>query len=122
MTKNDQRSSCFTHAYGKYVRGTGSVYYFGSLNDKSGDGEPFKLVPPEDREFDQDWKEGLDLKNGMRYFSGDEIARLMDYRAEFTFPDDVSMKQQWKLLGNSLNVRVTAKICELGLRLMMTKT
>ena len=119
VTGSDQRSSCFTHAYGKFVRGTGSVYYFGSFNRS--DGQPFRLVPPEEREFEQDWKKGLDLENGMRYFSGNEIARLMDYRAGFAFPNDVTMKQQWKLLGNSLNVRVASKMCELGLRLMLKK-
>lgn len=120
VTDRDQRSSCFTHAYGKFVRGTGSVYYFGSMNDNS-NGQTFKLVPPEEREFDEDWSKGLDLKNGMRYLSGNEIARLMDYTAGFTFPGDVTMKQQWKLLGNSLNVRVAARMCELGLRLMLKK-
>ena len=102
------------------MRGTGSVYYFGSMNDNS-NGQTFKLVPPEEREFDEDWSKGLDLKNGMRYLSGNEIARLMDYTAGFTFPGDVTMKQQWKLLGNSLNVRVAARMCELGLRLMLKK-
>jgi len=123
VTPQDQRSSCFTHSYGQYVRGTGSVLYFGdtktsSTNDGS---ERLRLVPPEEREFDKDWAKGLDLTNGLRYFSGMELARLFDFSDSFSFPTGVTRKQQWKLLGNSLNVRVAARISELGLRLILKK-
>lgn len=73
----------------------------------------------------------------MRYFSGTEVARLMGFpvdeqpavasddesyvasgesHREFTFPAHVTMKQQWKLLGNSLNVRLAAKVAEIGIQ------
>ena len=31
------------------------------------------------------------------------------------------MKQQWQLLDNSLNVRVAARLCELGFRAWLKK-
>jgi len=34
----------------------------------------------------------------------------------FEFPSSCTLKQQWKLLGNSLNVRVAARVAEVGLR------
>jgi tRNA (cytosine38-C5)-methyltransferase len=72
---------------------------------------------PQDRVFDTTWKEGLDdPETCLRYFSASEIARLMGFHQDFTFPETVSLKQQWKLLGNSLNVRVASKVSELGLR------
>ena len=78
----------------------------------------------------------------MRYFSGTEVARLMGFPVDdieesddndnkkktcqaeeeekegyrkFSFPSEVTMKQQWKLLGNSLNVRVAAAVAEMGI-------
>lgn len=147
VTRQDRRSACFTQSYGKFVRGTGSVLYTGPLqlltekNDtdfrysKNGDvarsenaRDRFRLVSPEQRRFDPEWSEGLNLKRHLRYFSGIEIARLMGFPVSmpnistasgsactFSFPDSCSMKQQWKLLGNSLNVRVAARVAELGL-------
>jgi tRNA (cytosine38-C5)-methyltransferase len=78
-------------------------------------------VAPEEREFDKDWAKGLDLKNGMRYFSGKEMAGLFDFSENFSFPVECTLKQQWKLLGNSLNVRVAARMSELGIRLLLSK-
>ncbi|CAB9514534.1 cytosine(38)-C(5)-methyltransferase [Seminavis robusta] len=121
VTPRAQRSACFTHGYGKFVRGTGSVLYFGSNNNDNDNknNNPFQLVAPDQREFDADWAKGLDLDNTLRYFSGTEMARLLGFRNDFAFPKDTSVKQQWKLMGNSLNVRVAARLCELGLRLAL---
>jgi len=96
----------------------------------------FKLVPAHERVFDRKWSDGIDLENRLRYFSGMEIARLMGFpvlfmaqmshssthsglcvKKHFSFPPDVSIKQQWKLLGNSLNVKVAAKLVELSISL-----
>lgn len=110
VTPTTRRSSCFTHSYGRYVRGTGSVLYSEKCSQ-------IQLVPPEEREFKDDWAKSLDISK-LRYFSGMEMARLMGFSKEFSFPSDCSMKQQWKLIGNSLNVRVASKIIELGLQLV----
>jgi hypothetical protein len=37
----------------------------------------------------------------------------------FRFPETCSIRSQWKLLGNSLNVRVAACVAELGLGLLL---
>lgn len=37
----------------------------------------------------------------------------------FSFPESCSMKRQWKLLGNSLNVHVASCLAEIGLRSIM---
>lgn len=115
VTPQDRRSACFTQSYGKFIRGTGSVLWSGDENTCM-----FRLVLPEEREFRDNWNEGLNLKENLRYFSGLEVARLMGFpMGSFSFPADCSLKQQWKLLGNSLNVRVAASVAELGLRLMI---
>ena len=116
VTPEDRRSACFTQSYGKFVRGTGSVLYTESDKDAEACSR-FALMPPEEREFNPDWSKGLDLKKNLRYFSGMEVARLMGFDdAVFSFPTDCTLKQQWKLLGNSLNVQVASAIVELGLR------
>ena len=41
---------------------------------------------------------------GLRYFSPGEIAMLLGFPSQFSFPSTVTLKQQYKVLGNSLNV------------------
>jgi tRNA (cytosine38-C5)-methyltransferase len=204
VTPRHHCTACFTHSYGKFIRGTGSILYTGpikgegaaDLDDKEdltndidgsgGDGDDgeredsnntnyitvrlaaaktittakedtpsidqFKLVPPDERKFDASWSKDLDWDNHMRYLSGNEIARLMGFPVvekpailcdgttckakvnldvetipaggerslrEFSFPPDCTMKQQWKMLGNSLNVRVAAFVAEIGIQSML---
>ncbi len=135
VTAKDRRSACFTHSYGKFIRGTGSILYVGNEHlkkhgdlgtvNRSEDVDKFKLVSPEDRSFDTNWN-GLDLKDKLRYFTGREIARLLGFPVDddtqnsktpaFSFPNDCTEKQRWKLMGNSLNVKVASKLTELALR------
>ena len=134
VTTKDKRSACFTHSYGKYVRGTGSVLYVGdeklqtnciNKDDNTEIKDKFELISPEERSFDTNWN-GMDLKNKLRYFTGREMARLMGFPVEgdksgtnspsFSFPSNCTQKQQWKLMGNSLNVQVASRLAEIALR------
>ena len=108
---SDRRSSCFTHSYGRFIRGTGSILY-----DDDSKIDAIRLLPPEEREFQENWMEQLDATK-LRYFSGDELARLFGFSEKFSFPPDTSLKQQWKLMGNSLNVRVASRLVEMGILL-----
>jgi len=110
---NDRRSSCFTHSYGRFIRGTGSILYANDENDSDKSDCNIQLLPPDQREFQADWMDHLDPKK-LRYFSGMELARMFGFSKDFSFPPDTSLKQQWKLMGNSLNVRVASKLVELG--------
>ena len=112
VTPSNSRSSCFTSSYGRYMKGTGSVLY----PESSGISIP--LIPPEQREFQTDWAKDLDTSK-LRYFSGTEMARLFGFQTGFSFPSSISTRQQWKLVGNSLNVRVAARLVELGLKVMI---
>ena len=102
--------SCFTQSYGRYIKGTGSILY---------DDDNFRsqLLRPEEREFQENWTDSYDVTK-LRYFSGTELARIFGFSDDFSFPPDCTTKQQWKLIGNSLNVHVAAKLVELGLRLL----
>ena len=145
-------SACFTHSYGKFIKGTGSILYGGPLRlDNEADAETDKSIPtiekfqlasPDERSFDENWSSDIDWDH-MRYLSGTEIARLMGFpvsepaieqnerpsesnhcneevgNRSFSFPSNCTMKQRWKLLGNSLNVKVAAKVAELGIHALL---
>lgn len=102
IVKSDsQRSCCFTKAYGQYFEGTGSVLQQGGdvdaayvQADLAGDQPELVL-------------QALS-KLKMRLFTGYEIAALLGFPAEFKFPEETSRKQEYRTLGNSLNVNVVA--------------
>lgn len=172
VTPYHLRSSCFTHSYGKFIRGTGSILYYGQLRlgdsavgDESNSQwstvdlkednrnvdendttiptvDKFQLALPEERSFEEDWSAAIDWDTSMRYLSGTEIARLMGFPVSepavgeesnkssstdgakmrmFSFPQSCAMKQQWKLLGNSLNVRVAATVAEIGISSILSE-
>ena len=52
------------------------------------------------------WLEQLHL----RYFTPKEVANLHSFPGSFSFPNHVTRKQQYALLGNSLNVAVVAEL------------
>ena len=47
---------------------------------------------------------------GLRYFSPDEIARLLCFPGEFNFPEVMTVRQRYQLLGNSVNVFTIAHL------------
>lgn len=93
VVRPDSRTSnCFTGAYGHYLTGTGS---FLLLNDVSSE----QLA--ELKKTDAD-RSGIRL----RKFAPREIANLMGFPSSFHLPEHLTLKQSYKLLGNSVNVRV----------------
>jgi len=114
VTPDMHRSACFTSGYGRYIRGTGSILYTGPLpRDKEG---ALQLHRPQDRTFDADWVQDIPDPRQLRYFSGAELTRLFGFTQNFGFPESITVKQQWKLMGNSLNVKVAATLLELALK------
>ncbi|NXB77554.1 TRDMT methyltransferase, partial [Donacobius atricapilla] len=98
-----RRSTCFTKGYGHYVEGTGSVLQTAvDVQLES----VFKHIDelPEDEKL----MKLSTLK--LRYFTPREIANLHGFPLEFGFPEKVTVKQCYRLLGNSLNVHVVAKL------------
>ncbi|KAK1795101.1 hypothetical protein P4O66_010285 [Electrophorus voltai] len=103
---NSRRSVCFTKGYGHYVEGTGSVLQ--SCTDVELE-TVFKCL--EGLSDEEKLKQLSQLK--LRYFTPREIANLMGFPSHFTFPEDISIKQQYRVLGNSLNVHVVSKLISL---------
>ncbi|XP_056656129.1 tRNA (cytosine(38)-C(5))-methyltransferase isoform X2 [Monodelphis domestica] len=98
-----RRSTCFTKGYGSYIEGTGSVLQtaediqiedaYASLDTLSEEEKLTRLSQ---------------LK--LRYFTPREIANLLGFPPEFEFPEKITVKQCYRLLGNSLNVHIVSKL------------
>jgi site-specific DNA-cytosine methylase len=46
----------------------------------------------------------------VRRFAPEEIARLLHFPATFRFPEDMSLRKRWHLLGNSLSVAAVREV------------
>ncbi|XP_032869030.1 tRNA (cytosine(38)-C(5))-methyltransferase isoform X1 [Amblyraja radiata] len=101
-----RRSVCFTKGYGSYVEGTGSVLKTASDVELASVFQSFETLS-EDEKLTQLAK----LK--LRYFTPREVANLHGFPPEFSFPEKISLKQRYRLLGNSLNIHVVAKLIKL---------
>lgn len=87
---DSQRCCCFTKSYYRYVKGTGSL--LATI-------QPQKKGKPSS------------LKNqGLRYFTPREVANLHSFPEDFHFPQHISLRQRYALLGNSLSVAVVAPL------------
>lgn len=106
--KDSKRSCCFTKAYTHYLEGTGSVYTDASKEVVTKHFEVANKHEVGSNEFIQSVKE-LNL----RFFTPKEILALMSFPKTFTFPDNVTIKQRYRLLGNSINVKVVSELIKI---------
>ncbi|KAJ3127012.1 C-5 cytosine-specific DNA methylase [Nowakowskiella sp. JEL0407] len=96
------RTCCFTKAYGHHGVGSGSFL----VSDES------RILPEDDLMNVEGDIEDFVERLCVRFFTPIEIARLQAFPTEltstpnFSFPDSLTVKQQWRLLGNSVNVKV----------------
>ncbi|EKX72598.1 hypothetical protein BEWA_050660 [Theileria equi strain WA] len=122
--KGRSYTMCFTKNYGRFINGTGSVWCFGGPD-------------PESYKDDNRLENLAVYSNSIRYFSPKEVARLMGFRVDeqkfafvpfltsldcactngdkdgytsLKFPRNLSNKQLYGLLGNSLNPQVVATL------------
>ncbi|EYC40296.1 hypothetical protein Y032_0620g738 [Ancylostoma ceylanicum] len=95
------RSACFTKSYGSYISGCGS--YFCDRPDFVCDSRLTNtaLDNPDN------------LVEALRRLSPREVANLMCFPKDFEVPPDVSDRQMYQCLGNSINVRVVSSILRL---------
>ncbi|CAL8293178.1 unnamed protein product [Lota lota] len=109
VTPACRRSVCFTKGYGHYVEGTGSVLMSCVEAEMH---SVFKGL--EELSSGQDEEKLRRLRTlRLRYFTPREIANLMGFPSSLAFPECISTKQRYRVLGNSLNVRVVAKLIQL---------
>ncbi|XP_056221049.1 tRNA (cytosine(38)-C(5))-methyltransferase isoform X6 [Seriola aureovittata] len=101
-----RRSVCFTKGYGRYVEGTGSVLQGCTETQME------SVFAGLDQVSEEEKVQQL-LKLKLRYFTPREVANLMGFPQSFMFPEGVSTLQQYRTLGNSLNVVVVSRLLQL---------
>jgi len=104
--KSSISSCCFTKAYTHYAEGTGSVLQHDS--NQLLEEQYSKYIDSDDISY----LKGLQL----RYFTPREVANLMGFPMNFSFPDSMSNKTKYRLLGNSLNIKVVAMLYRILMR------
>jgi tRNA (cytosine38-C5)-methyltransferase len=114
---DDYHSCCFTKAYTRFAKGGGSVL----IKNKDLLKESLQKYKLMKLQLDADWAKSNQSKTEyfelfysntkcpledlkIRYFTPREIARLLGYSDDFIL--NGSLKSQYKLLGNSMNVVV----------------
>ncbi|XP_072010322.1 tRNA (cytosine(38)-C(5))-methyltransferase [Engystomops pustulosus] len=104
-----RRSTCFTKGYGHYVEGTGSILQTALDVEISSAYKSLETLSDEEK-----LAKLSTLK--LRYFTPREIANLHGFPATFGFPEQVTTRQRYRLLGNSLNVHIVAQLIALMLQ------
>ena len=108
-------SCCFTRGYGNYAVGTGSILQHNLTEEEMH--EKFKLFQEKRKTCDDDsLVVKVLLPLSLRYFSPREVANLMCFPGNFSIPNDVTLRQCYKVLGNSLNVLVVSVLVKYLLR------
>ncbi|XLR67865.1 hypothetical protein HN51_014912 [Arachis hypogaea] len=88
---DSKRCCCFTKCDYRYVKGTGSL---------------LATVQPKKRD------EASLKEQCLRYFTPREVANIHSFPEDFKFPDYISLKQRYALLGNSLSIAVVAPLLQ----------
>ncbi|KAF5456705.1 hypothetical protein F2P56_026153 [Juglans regia] len=87
---DSKRCCCFTKSYYRYVKGTGSL---------------LATVQPKKKGKSSPLKEQC-----LRFFTPREVANLHSFPEDFHFPQHISLRQRYALLGNSLSIAVVSPL------------
>ena len=100
-------SCCFTRGYYHYAVGTGSVIQHAYEEDLSA---AFKMYSSE-HELGNDEQAIASLRTlKLRYFTPREVANLMCFPTGFSLPDQLTAKQCYRVVGNSVNALVVSTL------------
>ncbi|XP_052801205.1 tRNA (cytosine(38)-C(5))-methyltransferase-like isoform X2 [Mya arenaria] len=110
-----KKTNCFTKRYGHYVEGAGSVVlttqHVKSIERASVLKGAIVLAEKKHDWTDEDIEVVRCLH--LRYFTPREIANILCFPADLGFPDSLSTRQLYMLLGNSLNVHIVSVLLRL---------
>lgn len=97
-------SCCFTKAYPRYAEGTGSVYSPLQTTQVQQVMQQLKNIEESNEKIE------IIKTLRLRYFTAKQVSKLMCFPDDFTFPNSVTNKQKYRLLGNSINVHVVSQL------------
>ncbi|KAF9159848.1 tRNA (cytosine-5-)-methyltransferase [Actinomortierella ambigua] len=106
-----RRSCCFTKGYHHFVESTGSILQMVEDMDTAAVYEEAMAL----KGTEEGDAKALTLLRSLqlRYFTEGEIARLMGFPIQdgrFSFPEKTTLKQRYRVLGNSINVKVVSEL------------
>ncbi|TFK38617.1 S-adenosyl-L-methionine-dependent methyltransferase [Crucibulum laeve] len=114
---SSRRTCCFTRGYTQLVERAGSII---QMNEELDTTEIFnKFLQAQSNSEDEAVKFLHPLQ--LRYFSPEELLRIFEfnplvndstYTSQFKWPEDISTKSKYRLIGNSVNVRVVQALIE----------
>ncbi|NP_001298237.1 tRNA (cytosine(38)-C(5))-methyltransferase-like [Biomphalaria glabrata] len=107
-----KKSICFTKRYGHYIEGAGSVVQMSSDIQVSLIDLKHQAVNSLNR---NEWGESeMEILRNLhlRYFTPREVANLLCFPKDFSFPDGLTKVQKYRVLGNSLNVFVVTQLIQ----------
>ncbi|CAK5279843.1 unnamed protein product [Mycena citricolor] len=107
-----RRSCCFTRGYNQLVERAGSIVQLNEDEDTTSVFDAFLDAQTTSRP--EDAVRILDCLR-LRYFTPDELLRIFAFNPlrtpqTFTWPPSVSRKVKYRLIGNSVNVRVVTEL------------
>ncbi|KAF6200579.1 hypothetical protein GE061_005022 [Apolygus lucorum] len=104
-TKTSTKTCCYTKSYTHYIEGTGSVYC-------PFDQQFIQNAYETAKTMEQDSPEYLSCLQTLRlrFFTPTEVQRTLCFPDSFTYPPEITRKQKYRLLGNSINVEVVSRL------------
>ncbi|KAJ7356625.1 S-adenosyl-L-methionine-dependent methyltransferase [Mycena albidolilacea] len=113
---SSRRTCCFTRGYTQLVERTGSILQMNEDQDTTTVFDVFLQKKLSSTSVDAlDAARTLDILR-LRYFSPEELLRLFafapvhDSSPAFVWPDSISRKTKYRLIGNSVNVKVVQEL------------
>uniref|UniRef100_A0A146M5P9 tRNA (cytosine(38)-C(5))-methyltransferase n=1 Tax=Lygus hesperus TaxID=30085 RepID=A0A146M5P9_LYGHE len=104
-TKTSTKTCCYTKSYTHYIEGTGSVYCPYDEKFIENTYETAKTLERDSSEYLTCLKT---LR--LRFFTPKEVQRTLCFPDSFTYPPEITRKQKYRLLGNSINVEVVSRL------------
>jgi len=124
VAAGDTATHCFTAGYGRiFSKATGSLLLFRGPHLCTNDKEDMCDSSGSDNaketaiaDFPIDRSDMLRYSGQLRRFTPKELLTLFGFPKSFSFPSDITLDHQYKLVGNSINVTVVTLLVKLLLQ------
>ncbi|RDB29387.1 tRNA (cytosine-5-)-methyltransferase [Hypsizygus marmoreus] len=111
VSPTSRRTCCFTRGYSQLVERSGSILQTNEAMNTADTFDKFLKAQSEGQ------TEALHILRplGLRYFSPSELLRIFDFTpldtySTFVWPKAISTKSKYRLIGNSVNVRIVQEL------------
>jgi len=117
VTPEDSITYCFTAAYGRILHKASGSLLLMPVNNSSLATAASTRSPSASGAIESSTSTSGSQENNMlryagrvRRFTPRELLSLFGFPSEFTFPKDIPLEHQYKLIGNSVNVTVVSRV------------